>query len=1083
MAEYKELTRPGGDEREIGTSVQPDSGTRGITEAAVPAVDKSGSPEAEAHKGEMSGLPEAEMIAGEISGLPEAEATAEEMAGSSETKGTDSVGGTGTAGMSENEASAIGTAPVRRRSPLLRLLLCCLSFVIVSGLATAVFYAVGAEPFGTNAVTIDDAKIQYIDFFTYYVDVLRGVRSLSYDFANTLGGNTVGVFGYYLASPFNLLLYFMGKEGVYRFFDIAVILKLGTAAATFAWFLQRRFEDRIRPVFVLVLSMGYGLMQYSVQQSSNIMWLDGVYMMPLIMLGVYEVIHRKSVWRLSLAVALSIYFNWYIAGVTCLFSGIWFIFEFFFREETPEEREAIARRRAVKSSMRALSGLPQEGAWTVSVTEFFLSFCRYVWGMGLGVALSAMLFMPVISAMRQGTGQYDEIKFLVKMSGDVLSAVRGYVIGTESARGYAALFCGGLAVSAAAALLFSGGYRIRQKLAVLGMGGLCFLMLHWEPAMLAFSLLKKADSYWYRYGFLISFVLLFAAGAWLSRAEMDRWSRILVIPAALLFAAAVLKLNGIHLVDFRAQGMPLVLAHKEVFATAVSVVTAAVLTVILLAGRNRQTGKAAGAGLRLVRGAASILLLALTAAELWGNAWLFWRSNLDDSQTLYHEYSEGLQAQLAQLRAVDGGYYRIAQDRTRWHYEDDLTAYFNDSLAQNYWSNTSYTSSEDDTQLSLMWRLGYRDEAGRMLIVRDPMIASDAFLGVKYLLQSTPVEGLEPVEGVDSFNGRTVYRNPFALPMAFVYDGSRLPTMRYDSTFVYQNQLYSTLSGKKTSLYVPLTWTKQDEGNKSFYSVYVPRKEEGSKYGTVAYGNLLWDFKKTGLMSVNGAEPAGYCRWMSPASFLIRSRQEQAQSGEGGSLQAAIRAERQAEDDAARAAGEVIEESELSLQKKELADAAAAFDQKMVASLDKGAYEDVRTVVFRSDESLTFKDYQFYGLDLNALKEVTDRIRSGEEVTDLKMENGHVTCSVNGVRGRSLCLLVPWSKGWKAYRNGEEVQPDTVAGAMITVPLEDGKNEVELTYQVPYIREGIYVSAAALAVLLIDMLVRWIASRRRRRLR
>ena len=994
---------------------------------------------------------------------------------SEEAKAAVSEGGT------ERSKSHRAEGKGHKRSWFARFLICCFSFFLVCGIAMLAFYVIGAEPFGTKAVTIDDAKIQYIDFFTYYVDVLHGTRALTYDFANTLGGNTIGVFSYYLASPFNLLLYFFGKEGVYRFFDLAVILKLGTAGATFAWYLQRRFRDQIRPVFVIALSMGYGLMQYSVQQSSNIMWLDGVYMLPLIMLGVYEVINRKSVWRLSLAVALCIYFNWYIAGVSCLFSGVWFIFELFFREETEEELEARARRREVKSSIRALSGQMQGGELTEKFTMVFFACCRYIWAMGLGVALSAMLFMPVISAMRTGTGQYDKIEFLMKMSGDMLSAVRGYVIGTKSARGSAALFCGGLAISAATAILFSGGFKIRQKIAVIGMGAIGFLMLHWEPAMLIFSLLKRADSYWYRYGYLVSFVLLFAAGAYLSRAEKDRWSKAFMIAASILFAAGMLKLNGIHLVDLKSQGTALVLMHKAEFATAAAAVILAVLAVLILSGRNRQDGAEPGAGTAFVRGAASLLLLTVTAAELWGNAWLFWRSNLDDSQTMYREYSQGMQDQLKQLRAVDDGYYRIAQDRTRWHYEDDLTAYFNDSLAQNYWSNTSYTSSEDDTQLSLMWRLGYRDEAGRMLVVRDPMIASDSFLGVKYLLQSTPVEGLEPVEGVDSFNGRTVYRNPFALPMAFVYDGSRLPTMRYDSTFVYQNQLFSTLSGKKTSLYVPLTWTKQNADNKSYYSVYVPRKEEGSRYGIVAYGNLLWESKKTGLLSVNGTEPVGYCRWMSPAAFLIRSRQEQAQSGQGQSLQAAIREAKEAQEAAERAAsGEEFVESELSLQKKDLGEAAAAFDQKELASLDTDTYEDVRTVVFRSDENIIFKDTQFYGLDLNALQKVTDLIRAGE-VTDIKMENGHVTCSVDGIRGRSVCLLIPWSKGWEVFRNGEQVQPDTVAGAMITVPLVDGHNKIELTYHVPYLKEGMYVSAAALAVLLIDALRRFLSARRRRR--
>ena len=280
----------------------------------------------------------------------------------------------------------------------------------------------------------------------------------------------------------------------------------------------------------------------------------------------------------------------------------------------------------------------------------------------------------------------------------------------------------------------------------------------------------------------------------------------------------------------------------------------------------------------------------------------------------------------------------------------------------------------------------------------------------------------------------------------------------------------------------------------------------------LAYGNLLWPEKMGGLLSINGSEPFGYCRWMSPASFLIRSREEQAQSGKEESLEAFVKARIEAEE-AAKAgasdggagtqAGGILaansgqdtepEEAEetLAMKKEDLLTAAQEFDRKALAELkamenksgpeaDQPAYSDVRTIVFRTEKGLSFKDYQFYGLDLNALREAADRIRTGE-VTDLKVENGHVMCSVEGRRGQSVCFLVPWSKGWQAYRNGELVQPDTVAGTMITIPLVDGENNIELAYAIPYLWEGMIVSAGALAVLLLDMLCRGIASWRRKR--
>lgn len=57
------------------------------------------------------------------------------------------------------------------------------------------------------------------------------------------------------------------------------------------------------------------------------MWLDGVYMLPFILLQVYNVVRGKKNWGLSVCVGLAIVFNWYSAGIDCIFSGFWFLFE------------------------------------------------------------------------------------------------------------------------------------------------------------------------------------------------------------------------------------------------------------------------------------------------------------------------------------------------------------------------------------------------------------------------------------------------------------------------------------------------------------------------------------------------------------------------------------------------------------------------------------------------------------------------------------------------------------------------------------------------------------------------------------
>jgi len=46
-------------------------------------------------------------------------------------------------------------------------------------------------------------------------------------------------------------------------------------------YISERFGKNCRTSILVLLSVSYALCQYNIAQSSNIMWLDGVYMLPL----------------------------------------------------------------------------------------------------------------------------------------------------------------------------------------------------------------------------------------------------------------------------------------------------------------------------------------------------------------------------------------------------------------------------------------------------------------------------------------------------------------------------------------------------------------------------------------------------------------------------------------------------------------------------------------------------------------------------------------------------------------------------------------------------------------------------------
>ena len=58
------------------------------------------------------------------------------------------------------------------------------------------------------------------------------------------------------------------------------------------------------------------------------MWLDVVYMAPLVFMGIEKLIKGKPLMYL-ITLSLSIFFNFYIAYMLCLFCVIYFLYELF----------------------------------------------------------------------------------------------------------------------------------------------------------------------------------------------------------------------------------------------------------------------------------------------------------------------------------------------------------------------------------------------------------------------------------------------------------------------------------------------------------------------------------------------------------------------------------------------------------------------------------------------------------------------------------------------------------------------------------------------------------------------------------
>lgn len=363
------------------------------------------------------------------------------------------------------------------------------TFLIVFFIIVFLYIIKGYAPFGNNTLAIVDAEIQYLDFFSYFRDVLLGINDISYSLGSGLGQNMIAVFSYYLMSPLNLLVVFFDKMNLEIFFNLLVLLKLSIASITFVYFLKHRFI-KLENFYIVLLSVSYALCQYNIAQASNIMWLDGVYMLPLILLGVYNIVNEKKSTLLICSTFCSILFNWYTGLINCLFSFIWFTFEIAIYEISASEKVGFK----------------------IRFKRVFKKFLKYVTSMIVGGLISSIVLLPTIISLQSGRGnlQFNLLKDW-SFIGDFLSVIPEYTLGATSQQGLVSLFCGSLALVGCLGSLCNTKISKKEKILFWIFLIIFILMFYWKPIMVMFSLVKDVSSYWYRYSYIGIFAILFFA--------------------------------------------------------------------------------------------------------------------------------------------------------------------------------------------------------------------------------------------------------------------------------------------------------------------------------------------------------------------------------------------------------------------------------------------------------------------------------------------------------------------------------------------------------------------------------------------
>lgn len=177
-------------------------------------------------------------------------------------------------------------------------------------------------PFGDQCFLHIDMYHQYCPFMAEFIDKLQNQGSLFYDWQLGLGADFWGLYAYYLASPMNWLAFLCPKAYVIEFMTLLIFVKIALCGWSFAYYLEKHFQTK--SLSVTMFAIFYALSAYTCAYNWNIMWMDGLWLTPLVILGLERLVKDQTPKMYYITLAISILSNYYISVMLCIFLVIYY---------------------------------------------------------------------------------------------------------------------------------------------------------------------------------------------------------------------------------------------------------------------------------------------------------------------------------------------------------------------------------------------------------------------------------------------------------------------------------------------------------------------------------------------------------------------------------------------------------------------------------------------------------------------------------------------------------------------------------------------------------------------------------------
>lgn len=655
----------------------------------------------------------------------------------------------------------------------------------------ASFWLIGIYPFGEETVSIWDLQISYTYFFDWFKHCLQGDGNIFYSFGKSLGGSMFATFTGMCLSPVAWLSVLFPGDNPIDYVTFSIVLKFALAGFTSFLYLDHRFE--LPYVFSLCLSVCYSMMLFMTTQSANPMWMEVVVLLPLVMYGIYRLVHQGKCVLLFIALLACIVINYYNGYMVCLFTMMFYTFE---------------------SYLAAPTSSHVRGRLFVFLGRFCATFT-------LAVAASIVVLLPTVLGLMGGKGAVPAGLFGFEFRYELIDVFRSFFLGVYEKELLPQLYTGTLVLICAVWFFINKRIDKRERIAAGIVLGILIVSTWFAPLDRIWLGLRDGNSFYCRYTFLISAMLVFCAARCLSTAACDNWKGLVYAAAAVLVAAVVIVCDG---------NFPRI---RYFLATAVG----CILLPLGIVFWTKWEEKALP-----YRGVLAVCLILFVSLEAFVSCHEVFQYRLySDNRSSYSRYeqyfSEGYD-QFAELDAQDGtevNDYRV--DKTYGFLSPYRRIASNEGLVYGYSHVEQYDSAYDDRVQNFLCAMGYAPDNSCRTAYNDPILLADSILGISYVASDEcPIGFVE--SGLDETqDGNRFYVNPYSLPLGYGADAAVLNDIESTiNPFEYEDALMDALIGEDSQYYQRLEVT-QVVNEQGLYSweVTVPANAFAYGYITAPY--------------------------------------------------------------------------------------------------------------------------------------------------------------------------------------------------------------------------------------------------------